>query len=242
MRNDMFKVIVERPRRGVGYFRTLPNDYRAAKRFKLDDDFNVDDEFCGRKLPMRARQLGWDGKELNENLNPLKRYLAKQVGRLWNDVYSEICEQLDTGSTVKQHVRQHLTDFVTVKTYIDEDGDLIALTRWGPRVGAYNDLWVDADGILRGHTEPKTSYNKTWRKRRAKAEWEYKRVIDGVEYEKDDKGLWFRVVKTERLVMKTYYAGIGKPSIKRLETVVTFRKWSLNKKELRGLKFYESID
>ena len=150
MRSDMFKVIVERPRRGVGYYRTLPNDYRAAKRFKIDADGNVNDEFCGCKLPMRSKRLGWDGKQLNENLSPLRRYLAKQVGRPWNDVYSEICSFLDTGSTVKQHVRQHLTDFVTLKTFVDEDGDLIAVTRWGHRVGPYNDLWVDSDGILRG--------------------------------------------------------------------------------------------
>lgn len=235
MRDDMFKVIVERPRRGVGYYRTLPNDYRAAKRFKLDDDFEVDDEFCGKTQPMRARQIGWDGKSLNENLNPLRRFLSKQVGRPWNDVYSEICTQLDTGSTVKQHVRQHLTDFVTVKTYIDADGDLIALTRWGPREGPYNDLWVDADGILRGRTEPKTSYNKTWRKHRAETEWQTRRVVDGVEYERNDKGLWFRIEKVEYEETYPYFNRVTGKTCIHTRKNVHIRKWSLNKKELRDL-------
>lgn len=238
MRNDMFKVIVERPRHGVGYYRTLPNDYRAAKRFKLDDDFEVDDEFCSSKLPMRSRRLGWDSKQLNENLNPLRRFLAKNVGRPWNDVYSEICSQLDTGSTVKQHVRQHLTDFVTVKTYIDVDGDLIALTRWGPREGPYRDLWVDSNGILCGRTETSKSPNKTWRKNLAAANWEKKRVINGVEYEKIE-GLWFRIEKTERQVVRSYFSSNGAVFTKRLETEVTVRKWSVNKKQIRDLKLYE---
>ena len=237
MRSDMFKVIVERPRRGVGYYRTLPNDYRAAKRFKIDADGNVNDEFCGCKLPMRSKRLGWDGKELNENLSPLRRYLAKQVGRPWNDVYSEICSFLDTGSTVKQHVRQHLTDFVTLKTYVDEDGDLMAITRWGIRQGPYNDLWVDSDGILRGRNHE--SYKSSWKKSRAEREAEAAkthRVIDGVEYI-FEKGTWFRVEKTERIAKEPYLDRTLSKWLYRDRLVYDTRKWTLSKKELRDLGF-----
>jgi hypothetical protein len=195
MRHDMFKVIVERPRRGVGYYRTLHNEYRAAKRFKLDANLEVNDEYCASKLPMRARKLSWDGKSLNENLNPLRRFLAKQVGRRWDEVYSEICANLDTGSTVKQHVRQHLTDFVVLKTFYDEDGELRSVTRWGIKTGAYHDFYVDPEGVLRGFKND-DSYRrrlKTRAEQEAIKKLETERVVDSHHrYVKID-GLWFFV-------------------------------------------------
>ena len=239
MRDDMFKVIVERPRRGVGYYRTLPNEYRAAKHFKLDYDFNVDDEYCSAKMPMRHRNLGWDGKELNENLNPLRRFVAKQVGRLWDDVYSEISAKLDASSTVKQHVRDHLKDFVNFKTYCTEDGQRWAAGRYGPTPIYYRDFFVDEKGILCGSPEKTRYKGKTFKEIRAANERVHKREINGVIYEKDDKGIWFRVDRTERTYMRTYFQGGGVAPIKRLYTEVTFRKWTVGKNDLRDLKLYE---
>jgi hypothetical protein len=237
MRDDMFKVIVERPRRGVGYYRTLPNEYRAAKRFKLDDEFNVDDEYCAKKLPMRAHSLGWERKSFNENLQPLRRFLAKQVGRRWDDVYSEICEHLDASSTVKQHVRDHLTDYVTVKTYRTEDGQLWAAGRWGPSQIYNRDFYVE-DGILKSGQEKVANYNKGWKQRKAEELRTWKRVIDGVTYEKD-KGIWYRIVETETTYMHTYYQGGGLAPIKRLATRLDVRKWTVNRNDIRDLKLNE---
>ena len=42
MRNDLEKVLTERARWGVSYYRNLPNEYRKAKRFKLDEELEVD--------------------------------------------------------------------------------------------------------------------------------------------------------------------------------------------------------
>ena len=244
MRDDMFKVIVERPRRGVGYYSTLPNEYRAAKRFKVNTycnpdlsgiEYDVVDEFSSTKLPMRARSIGWDGKRLNENLNPLRRFIAKQVGRPWNDVYSEISAKLDTNSTVKQHVRDHLKDYVSVKTYRTEDGQLWFSGRFGPRSIDWNDFHVDENGILCDSHPPDNVKKLNYKEHRAKAEWEVKRVINGVTYEKED-GIWFRVERTEKVYMRTYYQGGGLAPIKRLDTAVSFRKWTVNKKDLKKLK------
>lgn len=232
MRDDMFKVIVERPRRGVGYYRTLPSEYRAAKRFKLDVNDDVNDEYCAKKLPMRARSLSYDHKSLNENLQPLRRYIAKQVGRRWDDVYSEICEHLDASSTVKQHVRDHIKDYVSVKTYRDEDGDIWAAGRWGPSQIYRTDFYVE-DGILKSGEVVSDSPNKTWKQRRAEAEWVFKRVINGVTYIKEDSGLWFRVVRTEHTYMHTYTYQYGY-GITQKE-----RKWSVSHNELRDLKLNE---
>jgi hypothetical protein len=112
MRADMYKVIVERPRRGGGdrYYRPLPNDDDAPAR---------------ESVRARHKQRKW----LNENLRPLERYLASQVGRPWDKVYSEICAGIDRRNTVQQHIHQHLEDFVAVKVTII-DGELRANRRW----------------------------------------------------------------------------------------------------------------
>lgn len=111
MREDMFKVIVERPRHAsrMGTY--------ARNRLSGDDDLPV-------KIGVRrhAALAGRRDKGLNENLRPLARYLEKQVGRPWNKIYSEMSETLDRGHTVKAHVHQHIDDFVARRVSIGRDG------------------------------------------------------------------------------------------------------------------------
>ena len=100
MRDDMARVIVERPR--IPAFKS-----RKGRRQALED------------LPKheglrRAQSLRGDRKQLNENLAPLRRYLEGQVGRPWNKVYAEIAMRLRVDNTVQQHVRDHLRDFVAI--------------------------------------------------------------------------------------------------------------------------------
>ncbi len=93
MRADLFEVIIERPRHG----------HRGAEKLRAPrDDRSWAPIGRGRT------------KMLNENLAPLARWLRKQVGRRWDQVYSEICEHLSVRSAVQQHVRDHLGDFVRV--------------------------------------------------------------------------------------------------------------------------------
>lgn len=141
MREDMFKVIVERPRWGS----------RHAARSKLRYDKVPDRKHVtGRRMALESE--GWT-KCLNENLAPLKRYLGKQVGRPWDKVYSEISEHLDTSSTVKQHVRDHLTDFILVKVTVARDGSLMASNHWGRPIAPdqwWAKLYVDPkDGLIK---------------------------------------------------------------------------------------------
>lgn len=74
MREDMYKVIVERPRRGGSYS-------RDGRRFRASED-------APTKVGMRK---GYGSlKYLNENLAPLRRYLERQAGRPWNLVFSDV--------------------------------------------------------------------------------------------------------------------------------------------------------
>lgn len=113
MRTDMYKVIVERPRIGG----------RFASERRVDD---LDESPRCEGLRQRHRQRKW----LNENLRPLQRFLAAQVGRPWDKVYADICERIDRRNTVQQHIHQHLSDFVAVRV-VDIDGVLHSTGRWG---------------------------------------------------------------------------------------------------------------
>ncbi len=141
MREDMFKVIVERPRWGRKY---------AAKSKLRYDKLTDRKHATGRRQVLEHR--GYT-KDLNENLAPLKRYLHKQVGRPWSKVYSEISRHLDASSTVKQHVRDHLTDFILVKVTVDRDGGFIAANHWGRPTSPdqwWAKLYVDPnDGLIK---------------------------------------------------------------------------------------------
>lgn len=101
MRDDMARVIVERPRVAV-------RGPRKGRERPLDA--------LPQKQGLRRFQREHGGhKSLNENLAPLRRYLAKQVGRPWDKVYADVSARLRADNVVQQHVRDHLKDFVAVK-------------------------------------------------------------------------------------------------------------------------------
>jgi hypothetical protein len=107
----MFKVIVERPRWGAGH--------AAHPKLKRTKDYNIKHIGLKRHAIESTRYT----KGLNENLAPLVRFLRSRLGRPWDDVFSEICGRLDTGSTMKMHVRQHIGDFVLTRISIGRSGE-----------------------------------------------------------------------------------------------------------------------
>lgn len=117
MRKDMSKVLVERPRRGG----TGKNKLRV-NRHKAKRDPENTTCFHSMKMVHRGEDGGYDNlKSLNENLNPLRRYLRSKVGQKWDDVYSEIMAGLNLNNAVQYHVWQHLLQFgeVQTKTYLE---------------------------------------------------------------------------------------------------------------------------
>jgi hypothetical protein len=114
MREDMFKVIVERPRIRAG-----ANGERRARNRPLD-------ELPFRQGMARAHS---ERKTLNENLAPLRRFLAARVGRPWSRIHSEISAGLSPRNAVQQHVRDHLEDFVAVAPIVS-NGRLYVLERF----------------------------------------------------------------------------------------------------------------
>lgn len=131
MREDMAKVIVERPRLG-GYGRL---------KGRLGKDLEEQPVKQGMKYRLA------ETKSLNENLAPLRRYLARQVGRPWSKVYSEMSAHLKATNAVQQHVRDHLKDYVAIKVSVNKAGEpMVGVGGWWR---SYN-FYVDPrDGILK---------------------------------------------------------------------------------------------
>lgn len=117
---------------------------------------------------------GWDIKSFGENLNPLWRYLQKQVGRPWNQIFSEICENMDRRSAVGGHIFQHLFDFVVRAEEVvfidgkphrpDWSGESVPIT-YSSKIGEWSCFYVDPKtGILkRGMKRKETTYERETR-------------------------------------------------------------------------------
>jgi len=145
MREDMYEIIIERPRRGSRWMdyprRAQRVDPKVAAR--RDPDSLVAN--LGMKRGAKAARLC---KSLNENLTPLRRYLERQVNRPWDKVWSEISAHLESGNTVQQHVRDHVEDFVSFRTF-ERDGTIYLVGRSGRP-------WKLTDGFDRLYVDPRT--------------------------------------------------------------------------------------
>jgi len=193
MREDMYKVIVERPRRGK-------EGYTIAARLRNDFDG-----------PMRhGMRAGYGYRDLNENLAPLRRYLHAQIGRPWNKVFSEICAGIDRRNTVQQHIHQHIRDLLSIDVDVREGRLFDLAPRWG-FLGRHSDisqeLYVDPrTGLIRLNRNYRPwRHEVAERRRRDHAEIAMRRrVVDErtVLLLLDD--VWFRVefdlLPKERLV------------------------------------------
>lgn len=188
MREDMFKVIVERPR--LVHSNPTTSDGRLFRN----------DAGNGNRLGIKR---GYNNrKSLNENLAPLKRYLEQQINRPWDKVYSEIRAQIDPRSTVKQHILLHLDNFVELQTRwrdTPDGGEIIVL-------GDYGSVTPLAESRVKLFVHPKTGillrnrrykpYVSHWQKQLEEARRQTEpvlRVIDEHTQLRRLEGIWYQV-------------------------------------------------
>lgn len=167
MRSDISKVLVTTPRVGS---RLKNGEVLALRRERITEDYDGP-----RRTSMKPSHHRYcDRKQLNEYLNPLARFLQKQVGKRWDDVYSEICKHNKRGSAVGEHIFQHLFDYVRAKP-------TASVNEW-----YYHNYYVDESGILQKSPERKWPRFKReqpecWRKTDDELVW----------YVQRDDGCWF---------------------------------------------------
>ncbi|MCA3019322.1 MAG: hypothetical protein ING73_03165 [Rhodocyclaceae bacterium] len=183
MREDMYKVIVERPRKGSRMRSREGRLYRASEDVPHKQ---------GMKQGLTNR------KWLNENLAPLRRWLNAQVNRPWALVYAELCANIDRRNTVQDHIFAHISHFVEKNVRVI-DGELYAGSdNWRGLVrieDSYADLYVHPEtGILR--SIPKVSKAKRYQSRKlaeAAKLAQTRRKLTDVEYLLRLDGIWYHV-------------------------------------------------
>lgn len=195
MRRDMPKVIVESGRRDAPARYGRSSVHRKGRPPRDHDDHP-------RHEGMR-RPYSYDRKELTDHLKPLRRFLEKQVGRPWNTVYSEICENLRAGHALHDHLRQHVFDYVNV------DNPRARNRRWEWNKPFYVD---PRSAILRRHRPDRT--NRQLRaERKAKVATSLPVVIDSENELHAVNGIWYLVQYARRIepqrVVRTVYSRLA---------------------------------
>lgn len=114
----MFKILVERPR--------FVHRYKGQTRKKVNtraflNDLDEDLLPFGVKQSIRPKGKFQFRKELNENLQPLWRFLKQRCGCLWEDVYSELRRNLDPKNAVQMHLMQHIKLNIVMDTILGSD-------------------------------------------------------------------------------------------------------------------------
>jgi hypothetical protein len=132
----MAKILVERPRTNKIH---EYHDLRASRKHDFSEEAPLSE---GMRRPHISH---YDGKQLNDYLAPLRRFLKKQVGRPWNKVYSEIRSQISPGNPIQMHIMQHLKGYISTNVTRDKSGQIWEDGRYMVRKG---DMYVNAAGII----------------------------------------------------------------------------------------------
>lgn len=127
MRHDMDRVIQETARAGSS---------NPSKKTSLRIRHHNGSEF--EDLPKRlsvshAKHQSGFSKSPGVTLRPLRRFLQKNIGRPWNDIYSEICQSIDRRTSRGHDLFCYLEWEVYVRCIIGEDGKVYSYHRWGGR-------------------------------------------------------------------------------------------------------------
>lgn len=116
MRDDMAKVVTERPRRG---HRNASKKTTGPRIRRFDPDGEYDEP---TRLPVaRGRQYGYKAKEFSDLINPLRRYLRSCIGKPWNRVHSELSRKLDRRSVAGSHIWDHVIWEIEIDCYVGAD-------------------------------------------------------------------------------------------------------------------------
>src|SRR3989344_5997814 len=112
VRADMAKVVTERPR--YGHHNRSKKTALRVRRWDRTRYYDGEDGLDGPKRIASSRysQHGWDAKEFSDRLGPLKKFLRRQVGRHWDEVYGELSRNLDKRSLTGRHIWIHVWQHV----------------------------------------------------------------------------------------------------------------------------------
>lgn len=152
MRDDMAKVVTERPRRG---HRNASKKTSGPRVWRFDPESEYDGP---TRLPVaRGRQYGYDAKDFSDLINPLKRFLRSCIGKPWPKVHSELSRKLDRRSVAGAHIWDHVMWEIETDCYIGTDRLAYSNRR----------RWLNSEMPVVGlYVHPKTGLIREQRRRR----------------------------------------------------------------------------
>jgi hypothetical protein len=249
MRADMYKVIVERPRRGGGV------EFKAeARKFRNAEE-------TATKIGIKKGHKRQ--KSLNENLNPLRRFLQSQAGRPWDNVYSELSSGIDRRNTVQEHIYAHIEQFVAIKTHWQEadtkrseNGEcvIVKATGWRGTWQSLRDCYFELYVHPRSGLLLKNPYYERWGTR-TKREFTTKEKAIALHCHIVSPTLEYRIIDEQWYEIVNEQFPIGEENTKALrwdavehKVVAGFapnyfakRKRQLSKNEIEGIKKAQRI-
>jgi hypothetical protein len=170
MRKDMKDLLLDTGRVGGGWGKGA-----GARRYHLKND--DPDDLSNWQPSSRKRVAGH--KHQGDRLNPLKRYLKRNCGRPWSEVYAEICEFADSRTIRGFHLRQHVWQYVVPNNY-----DVGHKGRYGP-------FFVDPDGVLQEEKSlTHAERRKLWKTRELRNRNPYLSIDSDHHWEKIE-GFWY---------------------------------------------------
>lgn len=185
-------------------------DIDRGKRYGTRQKVRYDDV---EEAPKRESMKGmWrDRKEKGGWWSPLDRYLQSNIGRKWNDVWSDICRKFNSGSGIGLRVRDW------TGWHVDEYDMRNIYGGWS------TGLFIDDYGYLRLY--PKRNH-KPWKKK-------FKPELN-VEFYQQYRGIWYRAVLEE---LSCQYFDVYDFSIRTYTRQAIRRIKQLNKAELADCGF-----
>lgn len=176
MRNDMMKVVAE-PARGGSSYRIAKGEKIRLQREGID---SVQHEGLGQRWNFDDR------RPMRDHLNALRRFLRKQVGRRWDEVYSDICHNAPKGSFLGHHLRELVADEVSDCVTISGE-QMYGRRGWKVYPG---DLYVCPEtSILKVYDDGRERRRHRWQRRN---ELEMIAIDDYNKYVNID-GIWYAV-------------------------------------------------
>lgn len=154
----MKDLIVDEPRT-AGY-QDSRTYVRARNKPKVvvgedEDGYFVEDRNARRGKMTRTT------KHFGDHIMPLKRFLLKNVGRAWDDVWSEICQFADHRNVRGRHLREHVDFWVHTKVTFDEEGNPQSnFGYWGGSPLYEGGLYVHPETGVLCRVEVKRSQNR----------------------------------------------------------------------------------
>lgn len=148
MRPDMQEVLITPGRRGSGFSRN--EELRKIRRKRIEDDETGWKQSCTPR-----GHHNWGDRKIDQkgdHVMPLKHWLEAQVGRPWDDIYSEIRKNNSPHSAVGAHIYTHLWGFVERNPTYREDGTPCRSYYYSWRETqplTAGEMYIDRQGILR---------------------------------------------------------------------------------------------